>query len=371
MSRLEENATGRALNCSKAGLLLPFYACDELGPQEREQIAAHIALCAQCAAQLENERLLLDAVSAMPQPADRLDPADTLLSQCRSELAETLDDLTTPPERARWQSFGWFRRFMVFRPAWSAALLILFGVVVGTQTSLFRTGGNVQEPGHIVRATQPLTEEQLSKMSVAGINIAPSPDDTAGTVRVQLRAEQPLILSGSIEDTGVRHLLTYVVENGQRFDAGVRLDCLDALKSVTSDADVRRAFLAAARRDENPAVRLKALDALRDSADEGDVRETLLNALEHDANPGVRVEAVNLLVGSLQEQQDVLAKLGSPAPQAIPPTNASAMDVPTLVDPSAERVLRALQDLMRRDPNHYVRLRSAAALRQLGPRETQ
>ena len=30
-----------------------------------------------------------------------------------------------------------------------------------------------------------------------------------------------------------------------------------------------------------------------------------------------------------------------------------------------------LQDLQRRDPNRYVRLRSAAALRQIGPREVQ
>jgi acetyl-CoA acyltransferase len=30
-----------------------------------------------------------------------------------------------------------------------------------------------------------------------------------------------------------------------------------------------------------------------------------------------------------------------------------------------------LQELQRRDPNRYVRLRSAAALRQIGPREVQ
>jgi hypothetical protein len=36
-----------------------------------------------------------------------------------------------------------------------------------------------------------------------------------------------------------------------------------------------------------------------------------------------------------------------------------------------ERVVRTLQDLQRNDPNRYVRLRSAAALRQIGPRELQ
>ena len=35
------------------------------------------------------------------------------------------------------------------------------------------------------------------------------------------------------------------------------------------------------------------------------------------------------------------------------------------------RVVRALQDLQRRDPNRYVRMRSAAALRQIGSRDMQ
>jgi len=40
-------------------------------------------------------------------------------------------------------------------------------------------------------------------------------------------------------------------------------------------------------------------------------------------------------------------------------------------DASFEHVVKVLQQLQRRDPNPYVRLRSAAALRQIGPREGQ
>ena len=40
-------------------------------------------------------------------------------------------------------------------------------------------------------------------------------------------------------------------------------------------------------------------------------------------------------------------------------------------DQSVERVVRALEQMQRRDPSRYVRLRSAAALRQIGPREVQ
>src|SRR5258708_39441125 len=107
---------------------------------------------------------------------------------------------------------------------------------------------------------------------------------------------------------------------------------------------------------------MKALEALRNSATDNAVRDTLLAALEHDANPGVRVEAVNLLVRSLQaEAPEGTAAAAAPeiAGSQIPP------------DPSVERVIHTLEGLQRSDPNRYVRLRSAAALRQIGPREVQ
>jgi hypothetical protein len=165
----------------------------------------------------------------------------------------------------------------------------------------------------------------------------------------------------------MRRLLTYVVENGERFDAGTRLDCLDALKAAARDEQVRNALMAAARKDQNPAVRMKALESLRDAAANDDVRQVLLDALENDNNPGVRVEAVNLLVGSLdREAPEGSMDPNAPALAQTPEHGPSAGS-----DPSFERVVRVLQQLQRRDPSRYVRLRSAAALRQIGPREVQ
>src|SRR5256884_9722184 len=171
-----------------------------------------------------------------------------------------------------------------------------------------------------------------------------------------------MVLTGRADEPNVRQVLTYMVENSERFDAGVRLDCLDALKAAAGDQQVRAALLSAARKDQNPAVRLKALETLRDAAGEDDVRQALLDALEHDSNPGVRVEAVNVLVGSLQHgQSEEMAADATTAVQADRPEEAQ----------SVERVVRALEQLQHRDPSRYVRLRSAAALRQIGPREVQ
>jgi HEAT repeat protein len=168
----------------------------------------------------------------------------------------------------------------------------------------------------------------------------------------------------------MRRVLTYVLANGERFDAGVRLDCLDALKGGVRDQQVRRALIVAARQDQNPAVRMKALESLRDAAADDAVRQVLLESLEHDANPGVRVEAVNLLVRSLDHETSTLPAIAPEAPP-IPETPSSTVPAAPVSDPSVDHVIHVLQQLQRRDPSRYVRLRSAAALRQIGPRDVQ
>jgi len=355
------SARYKNMGCSDVAPLLVFYACDEVDAAERSAIEAHLATCSACASQLAEEKTLNAAFADALQPAEQFDPSGILLSQCRSELAELLDDLSAPPVHEQWRPFGWVRRWMALRPAWSAVALVLLGAVLGAQVLQWIPSRNgINSTGQTVNilARPQITEDQLSKMSVAGINFTPGQNSAPGIVQLQLRAEQPLVLSGSLDDTDVRHVLTYVIENDDRFDPGVRLDCLEALKSRTGDSDVRHALLAAVRKDRNPAVRMKAIESLRDSAGDKAVREALLEALDHDANPGVRVEAVNLLVRALEIQPNEVA--GAPSSEdSIPP------------DPSVARVIQTLGDLQRHDPNRYVRMRSAAALRQIGPHEVQ
>ncbi|PYT81860.1 MAG: hypothetical protein DMG40_07800 [Acidobacteria bacterium] len=361
----------KKIACGDVVPLLVFYVCEEITDSERKLIETHLANCKACSEQLAEEKELHATLVSAGQSADELDAAGVLLSQCRSELAEALDDLSAPPLQEHWRPFGWLRRWMALRPVWSGALLLLVGVVAGTQLvpSLQQNRNNTGQVMN-VRARQPLTPDQLSKMVLSGVDITPSNGSDSPTVQLQLSAEQPMVFIGRADDSNMRQVLTYVVENSERFDAGVRLDCLDALKAAVGDRQVRRALLAAARKDQNPAVRMKALEALRDTAREDDVRQTLLDRLQHDSNPGVRVEAVNLLVGSLDGQgSDADTPEAAPEPPVVgsaPGARASAEE-----DASFEHVVRVLQELQRRDPNPYVRLRSAAALRQIGPREVQ
>ena len=365
MSPFDKNQ--KKMNCKEVAPLLVFYVCGEVDDSERGLIEAHLATCNACSEQLADEKAFHSALVSPPQSADALDASGILLAQCRSELEEALDDLSAPPLEEHWRPFGWLRRWMALRPAWSGAMLVLVGILAGAQLVpwMQRNSNNTGQAVNI-RAPQPLTAEELRDMRVSGLSFSPSPGSDSPTVQVQVSAEQPMILTGNADDARMRQILMQVVENGERYDAGMRLDCLDALKAAVRDLQVRAALLNAARKDQNPAVRMKALEALREAAGEDDVRETILDALEHDINPGVRVEAVNLLVGSLKNE---VTDTGTAPLTPEAPVVASAPLAPGSED--FEQVVKVLQGLQRRDPDSNVRKRSAAALRQIGPREVQ
>jgi len=365
-------SAARKMHCDEVAPLLVFLACDEVTADERAGIESHLAKCAECRTQLAEVSDFHHGLTAVPQAADELDRTGTLLAQCRSELSESLDEMSAPPvEQESWRPFSFIRRWMALRPGWSAAGLLAAGAILGVQLLQWLPAGDTGIKGTqvSVSAAPKLTDDQLARMAVSEINFAPGSDGAPGTLQVQLRAEQPVTLSGNLDDSDMRRVLTYVVRNSDRFDAGVRLDCLDALRAKISDSEIRDALLDAARHDKNPAVRMKALESLREVASEEDVRDAVLESLEEDGNPGVRVEAINLLVRSLEME--------APTPPA-PDTNSDEPMVgrtaPAVIansDPSVQRVVHALEQLRHSDPNHYVRLRSAAALRQIGPAEVQ
>jgi hypothetical protein len=354
--------------CSEIAPLLVFYVCDEVNEQERAAIEKHLAVCAGCQAQCKDEQDFHAALVSRPHPGE-IDSTGVLLSQCRSELAEALDDIERPPAKEKAPPFAFLRHWMSLHPTWSAATLVLLGLVAGGEATRWINGKDVVAQAVDVRPNPQITQDQLSKMVVAGVSFTPSPEPGTKNVRVLLSAEQPVELTGNLDDPDLRNVMTYVVKNGDRFDSDVRLNCLEALRTQAQNSEVRSALLCAARRDQNPAVRLKALEALRASVAESEVREALLQALKHDSNPGVRVEAVNLLVRSLEAQQQEIAQM--PALPELSPGNMLQAGSMAETDGSLENVIRVLGDLQHNDPSRYVRMRSAAALRQISARDDQ
>jgi hypothetical protein len=346
----QEQIVGNA--CGDFEPLLTLLAADELDSAKAAEVNDHLSHCTSCQEMLVREKELLTLFAT-----NRMDLDAALLAECRANLEDALDQ-----EEER----GWLRRTLATfvpsswvspRPAWSAALLVLIGFSVGilgprllrhpvapsgintASSNPIRVAAN--EPNANDPGNTPLSALDLHTADVAGINVFPSSTNEPPQIELQLRAQQPLTVQGTVNNDDVKRVLIYVMKNNQRFDPDVRLNAVDLLRMRNNDPDIRSALCYAVHTDRNAAVRLKALEALNGAEPQEIIQQTLLDALVDDQNPGVRVEAINAL-------REMAAK--------------------GQVE-SGDHLLAVLRERMQKDPNTYIRLQSAAAIRDLGPRQ--
>jgi hypothetical protein len=338
-------------------LLMLSAAGGELEAADQARLAEHLAGCVACTVTLAREKELIALMATL-----HAEPDAAMLASFRSGLDDSLD---------REEEGGWLGRklgmrppfrWLTPRPAWSAALLLIVGFSVGAFAPRF-----LHRPAlHLASANQPgvetastastspaLTTEGVAANSpslaaidihsadVAGISLLPSDDQGLPRVRLQLKSQQPVTVEGTLDDDEVKSALLNVVNGGDHFCPDIRLDAVECLRGRGNDPQVRAALCRAIRKDHNAAVRLKAIEALDGAGSQEMVRETLLDALVEDQNPGVRIEAVNAL-------RNMAAK--------------GQMD-------SDDHSVDVLRERMQKDPNTYIRLQSAAAIRDIGPRQ--
>ena len=347
----EQSNRDAIIRCEEMEQLAVLYACDELEPAVRAAVDAHAAQCAICSAVVSREARLYQEIVSFDQPADSLDRSGLLLARCRSELSEALDDRQARANQPGWGALfsplAWWtvlRDTLVYHPAMSMAALVVVGFLAGVAGQRMRVVTPITTapaPAAMTASTQPkVTEQQLQSAGSANVAwVTPSGSRTP-TVQVPLMSQAPMNIVGPPDDADVQRALTYVLANGRRFDATARMDSLDVLRTRCVDADVRHAVCSAALSDPYPGVRIKALQALQGFDQDSTVQQTMIDALQNDDNPSVRVEAVNHVINCLR-------------------TGNSSGSVDA-------NLVAALRDRVRNDPNNYIRVQSAAALRQFG-----
>jgi hypothetical protein len=358
MPKNSEKGT-RTIRCSEIESLAVLRACDELDAAALAELDAHVAGCPSCAGVLLRETRLQQAIASSEPPADSLDRSGLLLAQCRSELAEALDDRQASTGRSAWPAAlspaAWWdalRHTLIYHPALSMSVLLIAGFVAGVAGQrlpvapppIIASRPQMVPGAASLMASQPsappkVTDEALRNAESAHVQWVTPTGTSTPTVDVELMSPTPTNIVGSPEDADVQRALMFLLENGQRFDPGVRLDSLDVLRMNAGDPGVRRTLCATARLDRNPSVRRKALDALQGFEGDPMVRDALLDAIESDADPGVRVEAIHVVLAALQSEGRAV---------------------------SDRQVVEILRNRLRTDPNPSVRRHSADALRQLG-----
>ncbi len=270
-----------SLHCADARMLFALLLYGELSFDEEERVDAHLDGCADCRAALERERSLHAAFDGVA-----VEPAASLLRECRSELRAALDRQETPrPARA-----GWWEQFAnmltgasLLRPAGAVALVAL-GFLGARLTPLLNVGENL-----------------LTGASQAGIaaRVSDVETQTDGSVRIVVDETRQKTISGNLDDQRIRTLLLEAVRDPS--NPGLRADSVAQLSRRAQSAEIRGALVWLVGHDQNDGVRLKAMEGLKAFATDPEVRGALSQALLHDANPGVRTQAIDMLIPGLDD----------------------------------------------------------------------
>ena len=305
------------MTCDSVLQIIPLYFYGELSPVEEDQLEQHLHECAACAREMDRQRTL-----AVMLDRRQAEVPSGLLDECRADLMAAIqggagvsDKASTSPWRlflnALSHSFsGWVH----YRQPVGAMALLAIGFFAARVTTLI-TKPAANEAGLVSPADQSFATVR---------SIQPSP---SGGVQIAFDETNRRVISGPMENQRIRQLLLAATRED---NPAVRVESMDLLKGRSSSMDVRDALLNAVAHDPNPGVRLKAVEGLKPLAGEPDVRKVLAQVLLADDNSAVRMQVVDLLV----EHRD-------------------------------DAIVGVLQDLMQKENNSYVRLKSEKALKEM------
>jgi hypothetical protein len=307
------------MTCEDAKKNLALFLYGELSFAEEEQVELHIDECGSCRAALEGEQALFAALDAA-----QVRPAPDALAESRAELHRRLAVAGDREHAVAASGAGFWDKlregFTIhfhFAPGFAqlagAAAMLALGFVTarvtpGSFLGNWHSAGVLETPAiSRVREVEP---------------VAP------GRVQIVLDETRQRVLSGSVNDEAIERLLFAAAKDSS--DAGLRVESVDVLKNHPQSAEVRKALVYSLEHDPNAGVRLKALDGLKQFAQDPDTQQALTRVLLRDENPGVRTEVIDLLV-----QRHTDAMVG------------------------------ALQELMQKEDNNYIRLQCQKILTEM------
>jgi hypothetical protein len=308
-------------NCRPVRELFALYLYGELSFDEEERVESHLDGCAACGKALERQREVQMALDNIG-----IEPAPSLLRSCREEL-----HLRLVEEEHSGAKQGWWERFTDaltgrsshsgwLRPAGALTLLALgFGAAQVMRPGVFGSGGGPFQMG--------VLEPSASRVR----NVEPASN---GKVQILLDETRQRTVSGTLGDQQIQVLLLSGLKDPS--DPGLRAESGELLNTSAQSSEVRDALIYAMLHDQNSGVRLNVIKGLKPLAQQPDVVAALTQVLLTDANPGMRTQAIDLLTKGLNE----------PGP---------AMNYD-------RQVIGAMQELMQREHNSYVRQRCKTAL---------
>jgi len=302
------------MKCDAVLKAIPLYFYGELSAADEDGIEQHVHECASCAQELDRQRVL-----AVRFDRRQLEVPPGLLDSCRADLMAAIQGGAgaREPAPSPWRLFldalshswsNWSR----FRQPLGAAAMLTFVFFAGRYSH------------NISGAT---TASLLSPSDQVFSSVRSVQPESNGGVQISFDETHRRVISGRMDDQNIQRMLLSAVRQD---NPAVRVESVDLLKNQADSGEVRAALLNAVAHDPNAGVRLKAVEGLKSLAVEPDVRKVLAQVLLDDENSAVRMQVVDLLV---QRPDD--------------------------------SIVGVLQNLMRKEDNSYVRLKSEKALKEM------
>lgn len=321
------------MSCEQIQSKIGLYLYGELSGDETEAVEAHAEHCAVCGRAIDEERRFF----ALLNEAPRLEASDELLAECRDRLMRSVDRGEVVLSASSFFPLKNWRAALrtYLSPAWAwrpAVALALLAVAFFAGRSTTQDSSGLRYTGLTADDTEPVSVLPVGA-SFAGIQSIEA-DPERDNIEIIIEETTRRTLSGRARDPRIRNLLLSVMRSAP--NSGMRLATLDILTRAggghdgLADRDLRRRVAESMLGDANPGVRLLAIDALKSYSSDPEVRRSLVEVVRHDLNPGMRVQAIDLLT---QRPDRDLAGV--------------------------------LQELVERDTNRYVRLRSRRTLEEL------
>jgi hypothetical protein len=300
------------MSCEKLRDDFALYLYGELSSEAEEGVEQHADGCAACRGELARWRALFGLLDRM-----EVDAPPELLGECRRDLREAVRRERAANSARPWFSRVWgrFSGFSGMAAAWARPAAAFALLALG-----FVSARVISAPGWRWQAAA------APEAAASRVRFVEPGDD--GQVKLLVEETRQRTVSGRIDDDRIRRLLLAAAQDPA--DPGLRVETIDLLKAKSGAEDVRRALLAALQHDENAGVRLKAIEGLRPYVSDPGVRRVLAEVLLKDDNPGLRTQAIELLTQSHDRE-----------------------------------MVGVLQELMGREDNDYIRLRTQRALREM------
>ncbi len=244
------------MNCERTKEQLVDYLSGQLSEAEHGALAAHLAGCAHCRAELQATQRTWQTLGSVPVP----EPSPRLRPEFYTMLASFKDELETTPEYSPTGLWRWLRELQIPRPALRLAY------------SLCLLGAGVLGGYWLNQSRQPAV-----------------PDQQLAALAAQVGEMRQVMLLSLIENPS----------------ATERLRAVGYTKELNgANARVVEALLSTLNHDPNVNVRLATLEALAPLAQDPTVRLGLVHALTQQESPLVQSALADAMV-QLQEARSV------------------------------------------------------------------